>query len=60
MNQIARTADFTIKVIMMFTTLVTLLHFTGIYNQLMFTVLSLLFLIAIVTKGVSDVARRTE
>ena len=49
-----RVSDFTIKVIMIFTTILALLYFTTIFNQLIINSLLLLFLLALIAKGISD------
>lgn len=54
-NNIGNLADFTLKVIIMFTTFISLLYYTTVFTfSFMFIVLALLFLIALITKGISD------
>ena len=55
---IKRTADFTIRAIILFTTLVALMFFTEIYNPIVFWVLSWLLIIAVIVKGVADLVEK--
>lgn len=55
---IGRTADFTIRAILLFTTLVTLMFFTNIYNPIVFWVLTWVLIIAVIVKGVADLVEK--
>jgi hypothetical protein len=56
-NQLRKVSDFTIKVIMIFTTLVSLTFFTWFYEEqsLILSIIGLIFVIAIITKGLVDI-----
>lgn len=49
-----RTADFLIKIVMLVSTVLVLLYFARVYNSLVFSILNLIFLIAVITKGITD------
>ena len=53
-KEFSRGADFFIKAVMLFTTIVALLYFAQVYNSLVFTILALLSLIALIIKGIAD------
>ena len=55
MKQLGKVSDFTIKVVMMFTTIITLLFFWNFYNQPIFLFLGVLHILAIVLKGISNI-----
>lgn len=56
-NTIGKVSDFTIRIIMVFTTIVSLVFFAGIYTNmaLVFGLIALVFVLAIITKGLSDI-----
>jgi hypothetical protein len=56
-HTISKVADFTIKIIMIFTTIVALAFFAKEYplSSLIFGVLNLIFVLAIITKGLFDI-----
>lgn len=53
-KQISKIADFAVKAIIIFTTLCSILLFAGLYNQLVFSILGLVMLISLITKGIAD------
>lgn len=54
---ISKVCDFLIKMIMMFTTILALVYFAGVYplQSLVFGFLGLVFILAIITKGLVDI-----
>ena len=56
--KVGRFADFVIKSIMLFTTVIALMFFTQLYNPIVFWSLTWIFIIAIITKGVADIVEK--
>ena len=54
-KNIGKVADFIVKIIMMFSTILVLLVFANNGNQTLFSILIGIFLVAIIVKGVSDI-----
>lgn len=56
-NTFKKVCDFTIKMIMMFTTIIALVFFANYYkqNSLVFGFFALVFVLAILTKGLLDI-----
>ena len=52
---ISKTADFTIKIIIMFTTFLLLVFFADYYNNQVFTYLAYLLLAAVLVVGLSQI-----
>ena len=50
----SKSADFFIKVVIIFTTILTLFYFAQVYDSIIFTILGIATLIALIIKGVSD------
>ena len=59
-NEIAKIADFTIKMIIIFVTLVSIIKYAGEYNGFIFGFLGILMLISIIVKGLIDLFRKKE
>lgn len=59
-NTLGKVSDFLIKIIMMFTTLVTLVYFSNKYvgSSLIFSLLAFIFVLSIITKGLVDIFSR--
>lgn len=57
MSQVKNISDFIIRVIMIFTTVVTLTFFAGYYPKysLIYGFLALLFILSMITKGLFDI-----
>ena len=55
MKQAGRISDFTIKIIMMFSAIISLLFFWDYYNQPIFLFLCILLILSIIIKGISDI-----
>ena len=53
-EKVGHICDFCIRVIIMFTTVIALLYFAEIQNQIVFTILTLIFLISIAVKGITQ------
>ena len=54
MSKLGRYADFFIRAVMLFMTFLVLQFFSVTYNQTLFVVIGLLYLIALIIKGVED------
>ncbi len=52
---VSKTSDFIIRIIMIIMTAFLLIYFAGIQNQFLFSTLALIFLLAIVVKGITQV-----
>ena len=59
-NNLTSIASFVIKVIIMFTTVIALFYFAERYNQLLFTFLIILFLVAIITEGIGKLLNSSK
>ena len=54
-ESLAKISDLVIRIMIMFSSIVALYYFATIYNQILFTILIWLFLIAIIVKGITSV-----
>lgn len=54
-RETSKVADFFIRIIMLFSVILTLIFFTNLYNQTLFTILALFMLIAIIIQGISEI-----
>lgn len=59
-NMLGKISDFIIKVIMMFTIVVALVYFAGVYpnSSLVFSFLAVLYILAMITKGLVDTFKK--
>lgn len=59
-NTLGKISDFVIRIIMLFTTLLVLVLFAGLYTTyaLVFGFLALVFVLAIIVKGLVDIFSR--
>ena len=60
MSKLGKYADFFIRAVMLLTTFLLLMFFSTIYNLTLFVVIGLLYLVAIIIKGVEDFKKSKE
>lgn len=53
-KELSRSADFFVKAVIVFTTIVALLFFAQVYNAIVFSVIAIATLIALIIKGIAD------
>ena len=58
MSKLKNLADFMIRIIMLFTTFVTLLFFAEKYNTLVFSIIFIMLAISLAIKGVINVFKK--
>ena len=58
--EIAKIADFTTKMIIVFVTLVSIVQYAAKYNGFVFGFLGVLFLLSIISKGLVDIFAKRE
>lgn len=58
--ELGKIADFTMRTIMVFSTIVSLLLFSQIYNFWVFWILNGIFILSIIVKGAVDIFKKKE